>query len=113
MKSCTGAFVLHLGHLPWLLAANRAMCHSICWMAPFMIIGERIGFALHVPQLHVEVSPDVCNGCGRCEKACPMSLPVSTLLAKGSIEHPECIQCGVCCDVCRKDACRLTFGNRR
>lgn len=96
--------------IPNLFLGKRAACHAICWMAPFMIIGEKIGSALRVPQLHVEPGPGACTGCGLCDKACPMSLPVSALLADGPIAHAECIQCGACCDACHKDACRLTFG---
>jgi ferredoxin len=39
-----------------------------------------------------------------------MSLPVSTLLESGAITHSECMQCGACCDTCRKGALTLEFG---
>ena len=102
--------IIALFFIPNLFLGKRAMCHCICWMAPFMIIGERIGAALHVPQLHVEAEPENCISCGLCDKACPMSLPVSDLLESGAIAHTSCIQCGACCDTCRKDALKLTFG---
>ena len=103
-------FIVALFFIPNLFLGKRAMCHCICWMAPFMIIGEKIGAALHVPQLHVETTPENCISCGICNKACPMSLPVSELLEDGAIAHSECIQCGACCDACRKDALKLSFG---
>ena len=79
-------------------------------MAPFMIIGEKLGAIIHAPQLHVSAKPDKCVSCGLCEKNCPMSLPVSELLEPGAITHPECIQCAACCDTCRKDVLKLEFG---
>ena len=113
-----GALAIYLGivalfFVPNLFLGKRAMCQCICWMAPFMIIGEKIGGALHAPQLHVEANPSACVSCGACDKACPMSLPVSELLASGAISHTECIQCGACCDSCRKDALTLSFSKMR
>ena len=102
--------IVALFFVPNLFLGKRAMCHCICWMAPFMIVGEKAGAALHAPQLHVEADPGKCVSCGLCDKACPMSLPVSELLEAGAIAHSECIQCGACCDACRKDALKLTFG---
>ena len=102
--------IVALFFIPNIFLGKRAMCHCICWMAPFMIIGEKIGAAVHAPQLHVKAEPGKCISCGQCNKACPMSLNVSELLESGAINHSECIQCGACCDACRKDALKLSFG---
>lgn len=102
--------IVALFFIPNLFLGRRAMCHCICWMAPFMIIGEKIGSAVHAPQLHVATDSSKCVSCGLCEKACPMSLPVSELLQSGAITHSECIQCAACCDACHKDVLKLEFG---
>ncbi|MCH4184289.1 MAG: 4Fe-4S binding protein [Eggerthellaceae bacterium] len=99
--------IVMLFFIPNLILGRRAMCHCICWMAPFMIIGEHIGQWIHVPQLHVVSDPNRCIKCGLCEKACPMSLPVEQMVPTGAITHSECIQCGACCDACKKDALKL------
>ena len=109
-----GALAIYLGivalfFIPNLFLGRRAMCHCICWMAPFMIIGEKIGAALHSPQLHIAVDSSKCISCGACDKACPMSLPVSELAQSTVIAHSECIQCAACCDACRANALKLTF----
>jgi ferredoxin-type protein NapH len=103
-------FICALFFIPNLLLGRRAMCHCICWMAPFMIIGERLGRLVHLPQLHVAATPDSCVHCGLCTKACPMSLPVDRLASGGAVLHDECIQCGACCDACKRDALHLVFG---
>ncbi len=113
--SSPGAMVIYLiiialFFIPNLFLGRRAMCHCICWMAPFMIIGEKLGAIIHAPQLHVSTKPKNCVSCGLCEKNCPMSLPVSELLQSGAITHFECIQCAACCDTCRKDVLKLKFG---
>lgn len=110
-----GSLVIYLAivalfFVPNLFLGRRAMCHCICWMAPFMIIGEKLGEVVHAPQLYVAANVGKCVSCGACEKVCPMSLPVSDLLQSGSIAHAECVQCTACCDACRKDALSLEFG---
>ena len=54
-------------------------------MAPFMGIGRETGFGAAVPQLRIEADPNGCIGCGKCDRACPMSLPVQDLLAGGAV----------------------------
>ena len=102
--------IVALFFVPNLFLGRRAMCHCICWMAPFMVIGEKLGAAARAPQLHVAADPAKCISCGSCKKACPMSLPVDELLEAGAIAHSECIQCAACCDSCRAGALKLKFG---
>ena len=42
-----------------------------------------------------------------------MSLPVSTMVKKGSMAHTECILCGACVDGCPKAALGYSFGSTR
>ncbi|MFR3092070.1 MAG: 4Fe-4S dicluster domain-containing protein [Eggerthella lenta] len=79
----------------------------------FMVLGEKLGSALRVPQLRIEADPNGCIGCGKCDRACPMSLPVQDLLAGGAVADAECIQCAACADVCPKGVLRLRMGRMR
>jgi polyferredoxin len=81
---------------------RRAACHTICWMAPFMVFGRRLGFATGLPALRVAAAPGTCTSCGRCDNVCPMSLPVSRLQRRGTITSSDCILCGRCVDTCPK-----------
>ena len=105
--------IVALFFVPNLFLGCRAMCHCICWMAPFMVLGEKLGSALRVPQLRIEADPNSCIGCGKCDRACPMSLPVQDLLAGGAVADAECIQCAACADVCPKGVLRLRMGRMR
>ena len=89
---------------------RRGACHSVCHMAVFQIIGRKIRNLLQLPALHMKPSADLCNGCQRCSRECPMSLDVTEMVKSGRVEHPECILCGTCADSCPKHAVRYAFG---
>ena len=85
-----------------LLTGRRGMCHTVCWMAPFMIVGTLIKDKLKYPSLHLKVEPDKCVKCGLCTKICPMSIDVEKMITAGKTHHSECILCGVCASNCKK-----------
>ena len=100
--------------LPALIHGRRAVCHYICWMAPFMVIGSTIGRWLHLPQLHIEADKEKCIACGKCNKACPMGLDVKQMVSEGSgSKCTECIQCGACVDECPKNVLNYRMVWRR
>ncbi len=87
-----------------LLTGRRGMCHSICWMAPFMIIGEKIADLLHIPRFRLNADPGQCVSCGKCTKNCPMSLDIGAMVKAGKPDSLECIQCLACVDSCPQHA---------
>ncbi|MHC4626016.1 MAG: 4Fe-4S binding protein [Planctomycetota bacterium] len=93
-----------------LAAGRRGFCHYGCWMAPFMIIGTRLGRLLKIPALHLRSDRSQCSECKRCEKVCPMSLEVAKMVQAESILHAECILCGSCADNCPHGVIRYSFG---
>jgi ferredoxin-type protein NapH len=92
-----------------LLLGRRGMCHSICWMAPFMVIGTKIKSRLGYPSLRLRAEPGKCVGCGLCTKNCPMSLEVAKMVQADQMQNSECILCGECADHCGKKAIEMTF----
>jgi ferredoxin-type protein NapH len=92
------------------LAGRRAACHSICWMAPFMILGEKLGSVLHLPRLRLLAQSEKCTNCQTCNTHCPMSLPVNDMVRSSHMENSECILCGNCVDGCTKKAIHYRFG---
>lgn len=89
---------------------KRAFCHYVCWMAPFMIIGVKISTLLRLPSLRLTADKNKCINCRLCDKNCVMSLPVSEMVQKSSMENPECILCGACVDNCKKGTIKYSFG---
>jgi len=92
-----------------LLVGRRAGCHTICWMAPFMILGRRLRNLLAWPALRLQAAPDRCRDCLKCTAWCPMSLDVHNMVVTDQMEHNECILCGTCVDNCQQGAIRLSF----
>lgn len=91
------------------IIGKRGFCHTFCWMAPFMIIGNKLGRKLKVPQLKLKVNPAQCTGCKKCEKNCRMGLDVVSMVQQGAIDSSECILCGECMEKCPKDVIKYTF----
>jgi polyferredoxin len=85
-------------------------CHYMCWVAPIMIIGTRMKEAVKWPSLHLSVNPEACKVCGECDQHCPMSLPVATMVQRGSLRNTECILCGNCVDHCQAGVIQYAFG---
>lgn len=90
---------------------RRSMCHYVCWMAPFMIIGSKIKNKLGYPSLHLKSEKDKCIGCNSCTKKCPMSLEVMYMVQKSNMKNDECILCGECVDTCPKKAIKYAIKN--
>lgn len=96
-----------------LTTGRRGFCHYSCWMSPFMILGRKVSNFLRLPALRIRSEAAKCNDCGRCGVECPMSLDVPRLVKSESMEHPECVLCGTCADVCPRNVISFSFGSSR
>lgn len=71
--------------------APRAWC-SFCPMGTLQrTFGGR--------KYQLKVDNERCIDCGKCQRVCPMQLPVNEILDK-----PDCIKCGRCVEACPKGA---------
>jgi len=104
-------FVIALFAVLAVTVGRRAGCHTICWMAPFMIIGRRLRNVPAWPALRLQAQPDQCSQCHTCTTNCPMSLDVSAMVQMNHMEHDECILCGTCVDNCSRKAIRFSFNS--
>ena len=94
-----------------MFVGKRAVCHTICWMAPFMILGRKVRNLFNWPALRLAANPDECKNCKKCSRECPMSLDVNAMVQGGVMENPECILCGTCIDGCPEKAIRYAFSS--
>ncbi len=95
--------------LPALVFGRRSFCHHLCWMAPFMILGRKIGNYFQWVSLRLKSAPEICKHCHTCTENCPMSLPVEEMVHQQSMENAECILCGTCVDGCQEGAITYSF----
>jgi len=105
--------VLALILISCLLGGRRGFCHSLCWMAPFMILGRQLRNVAGWSALRLRADSELCTRCGLCTRSCPMSLPVTDMVQSQKIDHAECILCGTCVDVCPQGATKFDFGAGR
>jgi polyferredoxin len=94
-----------------LIFGRRAGCHTICWMAPFMILGRRLRNIVPWPSLRLKAEPAKCSDCLKCTRECPMSLDVHGMVQGAAMESDECILCGNCVDGCSKSAICFSFSS--
>jgi ferredoxin-type protein NapH len=92
-------FVVLIAILSW-FPGRRGFCHYICWMAPFMVIGDWLRAKTGWPALQLHAASKQCAQCGKCAANCPMSLDVPQMVAAGNMRNSECILCGTCVDNC-------------
>jgi polyferredoxin len=92
-----------------IVLGRRAGCHTICWMAPFMIAGRWIRNRFGWASLRLVADASSCADCKMCTKNCPMSLDVIAMVQLEKMENTECILCGTCVDNCAKSAIQYAF----
>jgi polyferredoxin len=85
-----GAVIL-FGSLAASLVYDRFFCKYLCPMGALYGLVSKLGL------YRVRRDETKCIDCGKCDKACPVDLPVS----KGKdVTSAECLACGLCVNAC-------------
>lgn len=78
----------------WIAFLGRGYCH-IC------PLGTALSFLSKAAGQRIATDITRCIGCGRCVKACPMSIDVMALAKIGKpVTENRCVGCGHCVDAC-------------
>jgi ferredoxin-type protein NapH len=89
---------------------RRSFCLYFCPFGVWSIVGSKLGGLARIPSLRLRADASACNSCRRCDRECPMSLPVADMASAGDMRATECLLCGSCVDSCPRKALRYGFG---
>ncbi len=92
--------VILLVFIMLMIFGNRAFCKYLCWMAPFMIIGDKLRHWLKIPGLYIKPKKEKCISCRKCSKNCPMDIEVMDMVQASKFQNSECLMCLRCVDTC-------------
>ncbi len=83
---------------------GRTFCNTIC------PVGAALSVASRYALLQLEIDPDICTNCGKCEMTCK----ASCVDAKAhTIDYSRCVLCMNCGAVCDDNAIRFTTVRKR
>ena len=106
-------FLMRTGHFIVIGALGAglgawASCRYVCWIAPFLVAGNRIRTLMRIPGLRVAMRGESCSGCEACREVCPMRVHVDPLVA-GPVRSADCILCGNCVDACPSNSVQFVW----
>lgn len=82
---------------------GRAWCTDVC------PLGTAMGHLSRVAVMHIELIPDRCTSCLKCEDVCKGGcISIKTR----SVDNDRCVRCFNCVAVCPDDAIRYTVNRR-
>lgn len=103
-------FIVGVVLLPAFLIGKRGFCHYFCPWGVLNTLATKAKNLFRWPSLHLRSSKQDCKQCRNCERACPMSLPVTDMVNNGGMKNSECILCGTCADTCPNGVIGYSWG---
>lgn len=93
-----------------LVIGKHSFCHHICWMAPFMNAGTKLGRMFRIPRVELYFNHTNCNLCGACSNKCPMSIDIPKAVRNNNIIlDSDCTLCAECVNTCKKSALHINY----
>ena len=83
---------------------GRTFCNTVC------PVGSALSIVSRISLYQLEIDPDTCTNCGRCEDVCK----ASCIDAKAhTIDYSRCVLCMNCTAACNDSAIRFTANRKR
>ncbi|MDE6409231.1 MAG: 4Fe-4S binding protein [Muribaculaceae bacterium] len=79
----------------WSLISGRDFCNTVC------PIGYALGAVCYNALMHIEIDPDRCTYCGKCEDVCSAHC---IKLTDRYVDDSRCLRCFDCLAICDDDA---------
>lgn len=86
------------------LRSGREFCTRIC------PLGTAMGFIQERSLMHIEIDPDKCISCGRCEENCRSQC---IKIVSRYVDNARCVRCFDCVADCPADAIRFQIDKNR
>lgn len=86
------------------LITGRGFCTDIC------PIGTALGYVSNYSLYHIEIDPDRCINCMKCEDVCRSQC---IKVVNRYVDNSRCVRCFDCGHVCPNDAIRLQINRNR
>lgn len=86
------------------LLTGRGFCTDIC------PIGTALGCCSNFTLYHIEIDPDRCINCMKCEDICPSQC---IKVVSRHVDNSRCVRCFDCGHVCPNDAIRMQINRNR
>lgn len=90
--------------LLWAFVAGRDFCSTIC------PVGTGLGYLAPYSIYHIEINPDKCTNCMKCEEECPTH---SIKVLSRYVDNARCVRCFRCVANCDDDAIRYQPNRNR
>lgn len=98
------AILTALGVIAFAWKRGRVICNTVCPVGTVLGIGARYSY------FHIEIDPDRCTLCGKCEAACKSQC---IKLPERTVDMSRCVVCFNCTAACPNDAISYKSGRYR
>lgn len=88
----------------WALYCGREFCNTVC------PIGTALSVVTEYSLLHIEIDPDKCSGCLKCEDVCRADC---IKVVSRYVDNSRCVRCFDCLSVCPDDAIHYQINRNR
>lgn len=87
-----------IGLVVWGWNGGREYCNTVC------PVGTAMGAVTPLTLFHIEIDPDRCTACMKCEEVCPAGC---IKVVSRYVDNTRCVRCFECMDACRDNAVRF------
>lgn len=99
-----------VGILAIIIIALLSLWHGREFCTRFCPIGTALGYVQNYSVYHIEINPDRCTSCGKCEEICRSQC---IKVVSRYVDQKRCVRCFDCVAECPEDAIRYRVNRHR
>lgn len=106
----SAAFGAAVGIVSGIIIAMLALWRGREFCSRYCPIGTALGYVQGIALYHIEINPDKCTSCGKCEDICRTQC---IKVVSRYVDQSRCVRCFDCVAVCPDDAIRFQLNRNR